>query len=390
MLGIVFVNFPSVYCVYPVCVGHIYNTHFLAQQSLHHSSKSISEEPSDSTHSPSSSRPKKGGNGSSYSSKKRGGASNQGGATLDRGSGSGEENGDGLPPDDNGKNNQGEASQANEKEEPPIPPKQELHILQVRQSSISSQTPPEAVRTKVNDQQVCSNPPPTSPVMPGPEVQSQNPSAIIYDDAGGQPRLKPPLNTLATPGAEDFSQNPPANIHHQAATEPRSCFNVKPPPDSQVSHGAKVSSRLLSEIEWDEPNPKLSASTSVLEDTRRDSLDYAATPLKDFRLPLTPATQLIDEKPHPDNELPWTNVAPDRIAEDLASNEVVPIEESPSVEPGLPSPALPTHVFDNLDLFSLQESESNAEFCPFPFTALAGDDGLLPPQVNKYYHHNCS
>ena len=287
------------------------------------------------------------------------------------GSGSGEENDGGLPPDDHGKKSQSVASQANEKEESSVP---------------------EPVFKKVANQQVCSKPPPASPAMPGTEVQSPNPSAVICDDPGGQSRLKPPPNTLVSPGAEDIYQNPPvANPNLAAIDQPRSYFNVKPPPDSQASHGAKVSSRLLSETAWDEPNQKHSASASVLEDTRRDSLDFVATPPKDFRSPLTPATQLIDEKPPPDNELPWTNIAPDRIAEDLASNDVVPIEESPSLEPqmiGLPSPALPTHVSNNLNLLSVQESELNAEFCLFPFASLAGDDDLLPPQVNKYYIHN--
>ena len=275
------------YCIYPVCVGHVYNTHFSVQQSSHHSSKPISGEPSDSTQSPSSSWSKNGGNESNYSStqrKKRGGASNQGGGTLGRGSGTGEENGDGLPPDDHSKKNQDVAPQANKKKEPPVPLKQEQHLLQVRPSSISSETPPEAVRMKVSNQQVCSKPTPTSPVMPVTEVQTQNPSAVICDDAGGQPRLKPPINTQASPGAENFSQNPPIAIRNRVATEPRSYFNVKPPPDSQ---GAEASS------EWDEPTTKTSASASILA-------------LRD------PTVELNDESPPSGSRLPCTKVVQTR------------------------------------------------------------------------------
>ena len=360
---------------------------FLVHYSL---STTFSGNPSGSTLSPSSSsQPKSKESGSKSSpntqQSKKGRASNQRGGTLS----------DRLSPDDHNQESKSDNASSQtkiEKEKTHIAFKQELHLSQELPSSTSSKIPPDKAVNKRRPLVSSNELSLTSPGGPGTaETQPQTPPALLHIEVAGQPKAKP-HGHQNTATIFEITQHLPSAIHDKAANQLCSSFNVKPPPDAQVSHGAEINSGVLHEAEWNESATKSSASVNTFADTVRE---YAP----DSEFSVAPAVQLSDKKP-PSDESSHIQAVPEEINEDTTSNKPIPVTKSPSSEGLVGAPAsstidpeaLPADCQPSLGNHSLLEfldGESVDEFSPLHFNSSAGDDGFVQLRVNKYTILSC-
>ena len=258
------------------------------------------------------------------------------------------------------------SAQVKETKEEYVAFEQELHLSEEMPSSASTKIPPD----KATKEQVS---PESSYEPPGTEI----PSTLLCNS---EPKVKSGQNTdaVTTCESEDIAiKDPSRPIQGDAAVnQPRSLFNVKPPPNSQASQEAEITS---SQIEWNESATKSSASVEIqLREYGRISKD----------------SEFGQEITFPGDELLQTKVAADHeeINETITDRESIQIEKSPSCQPeaqadGMGSPAFLTTFDQNLlddhdSLFG--PIEPSTEFSPVLFSSTVGDDGFLPQKVKKY------
>ena len=322
-----------------------------------------------------SSSSKSEGNGNVRSSpntqqRKRGTASNEGGRHISGESPSREGNSDDLPRGNPSQQSRSAnaSAQVTETKEECVAFEQKLHLSEESPRSASTKIPPD----KATKEQVS---PESSYEPPGTEI----PSTLLCNS---EPLVKSGQNTDAatTRESEDIAKDPSRPIQGDAAVnQPRSLFNVKPPPHSQASQEAEITS---SQIEWNESATKSSASVEIQ--------------LREYG-PISKDSEFGQEITFPGDELLQTKDAADHEETDetITDRETIQIEKSPSCPPeaqadGTGSPAFLTTFDQNLldDYDSLfGPIEPSTEFFPVPFSSTAGDDGFLPQKVKKNIVH---